>query len=184
MTKRDRRKYFVIDADVLVWASGKNRIECKMANEFIESALTICFGAVSGGVISEEWKKHSSLISKIWIRRMIIKKKIKRNKYTFDGIDNLIQRIKNSKIFTTKQFNAIVKDKHLIAAALVNDSIIVSCDDTVRKLFAKAAQNIPKVGSQIGDIIWINPAKNEEKPIEWLESDAPFTEERKLINYS
>ena len=183
MTKRVKRKHFVIDADVLVWASGNNRIECMRCHEFIESVLEICFGLVSGGLISQEWKDHSSYISNIWIRKMINKKKIKRNKYKFDGIDKLIHRIKNANIFTSKQFKEIEKDKHLIAAALVNDSIIVSCDNTARKLYAKAAQNITKVGTQIGDIIWINPAIDDERPIDWLESGAPASEDKKLINF-
>ena len=114
---------------------------------------------------------------------MIGKKKIKRDNYLYDGIDSIIQEIASSNMFTEKQFEAMDKDKHLIAAALVNDSIIVSCNDTARKLYAKAAKEIDKVGTQIGNIIWINPAIDDERPINWLESGAPASDDKKLINF-
>ncbi len=177
------RKYFVIDSDTLGYASYSNDPKCKKCRDFIKSVLDICFGAVTGGMIQEEWNRHLSPYSRKWKVYMNSKKKIEDKNFNYAGIEKIFNDIKNSDIFSERQLDALEKDKPLISAALVNDSIIVSCDNTVRKLYAKAAQEITKVGTQIGDIIWINPAIDDERPIDWLESGAPASDDKKLINF-
>ena len=69
------------------------------------------------------------------------------------------------------------KDFHLLEAARATDQAIISLDETVRGLFARAAQGV----GEIRDIVWVNPEHTEEEePIEWLQNGAPPDDHRKL----
>ena len=69
------------------------------------------------------------------------------------------------------------KDFHLLEAARSTDQAIISLDETVRGLFARATQHV----GEIRDIVWVNPERTEEEePIEWLKNGAPPDDHRKL----
>ena len=62
---------------------------------------------------------------------------------------------------------AMLKDLHLIEAALGADRSVVSLDDTVRDLFSVTANNI----ADLRTVLWVNPVR--ENAIVWLENGAP-----------
>ena len=69
------------------------------------------------------------------------------------------------------------KDFHLLEAARETDQTVISLDETVRQLFARATQRV----GEIRDIVWVNPERTEEEePIVWLQNGAPPEECRKL----
>lgn len=71
---------------------------------------------------------------------------------------------------------AMLKDIHLIEAALQANQIVISMDETVRHYFRKTALTI----GTIRQIVWVNPCKDEETPLEWLRVGAILEKERKL----
>ncbi len=73
----------------------------------------------------------------------------------------------------------MLKDLHLIDAAMATDRSIVSLDDTVRKLFADLSDMV----GELRNIVWVNPAEENERPVEWLLDGAPAEEERLLHRY-
>jgi hypothetical protein len=71
----------------------------------------------------------------------------------------------------------MVKDIHLLEAALATDRTIVSLDEnTARKYFIQAAQEIEALKT----VVWVNPDVDEEQPIAWLLAGAPDEKERML----
>ena len=96
--------------------------------------------------------------------------------------DLLKERVINTaKPEAVKQKEDMLKDYFLLEAALASDKTVISLDDkTARKLFSQASQNI----DEIKEIVWVNPDKSEEKPIEWLMNGALAETERFLVNYS
>ena len=69
------------------------------------------------------------------------------------------------------------KDFHLLEAALATDQTIISLDETIRQLFARASQRV----GEIRDIVWVNPDRTEEEePLVWLQNGAPPEDHRKL----
>ena len=72
--------------------------------------------------------------------------------------------------------DAVRKDIHLIHAALAADRSIVSCDETARQLFGNASSTVP----DLSPIVWVNPDREEEKPIQWLEDGAEAEPDRML----
>ena len=70
---------------------------------------------------------------------------------------------------------AMLKDAHLVEAALSTDGLIVSLDDEARKGFARASQSIPRIEG----IVWVNPERDRNVR-DWLRSGAPRDEKRTL----
>jgi hypothetical protein len=69
------------------------------------------------------------------------------------------------------------KDFHLLEAASATDQTIISLDETVRGLFARATQRV----GENRDIVWVNPERvEEEEPLVWLQNGAPPDDHRKL----
>ncbi len=58
----------------------------------------------------------------------------------------------------------MLEDVHLIEACLAADRIIVSQDEAVRRLFGRAAGNLPG----LRNILWLNPADPDENVADWL----------------
>ena len=79
----------------------------------------------------------------------------------------------------TSEQQGMLKDAHLIEAAVDADRRVISCDDTVRRLYRRVA---PKV-DDLREIVWVNPTKTAgEKPIPWLRGGAP-AEPRRMLGY-
>ena len=68
------------------------------------------------------------------------------------------------------------KDFHLLQAALATDQTVISLDETIRQLFARASQQV----GEIRHIIWVNPDRTEEHSITWLQNGAPSETHRRL----
>jgi len=83
-----------------------------------------------------------------------------------------IERVASSE----RAAEAIRKDYRLIEAAIVTDRIVISLDETVRRLFAVVARDVGALKS----IAWVDPDKAEEQPLLWLENGAKPDKKRLL----
>jgi len=70
---------------------------------------------------------------------------------------------------TDKSRRVMVKDAHLVAAALCTDRIVVSLDNDARSRFSEFSGGFP----QIGDVMWLSPAGDSERWQRWLVDGAP-----------
>lgn len=71
---------------------------------------------------------------------------------------------------------AILKDAHLIEAAIATDSIVISLDETARRLFVEATKTV----DALRGIVWVNPENSDEGSIVWLEKGAKVENKRRL----
>jgi hypothetical protein len=67
-----------------------------------------------------------------------------------------------------KARDAMLKDFHLIVAALASDCTIISFDEEARQFFRDAAHKV----RELQDIVWVNPLAPEFDPIAWLKAGA------------
>ena len=168
MRTRDS-KQLVIDADV-ARASGSKEAKhprAKQCRDFLLTVLSVCHRVVMTRTISDEWNKHQSRFARLWRKSMYARKKIVDFDSTEDNfpIENL-----SKEIYDQDEIDTMQKDIHLLQAALGTDQTIISLDETVRILFAKASDQIGEIRS----IIWVNPDKTKtEHPIQWLKAGAP-----------
>ncbi len=75
-----------------------------------------------------------------------------------------------------KDREAISKDCLLIEAALEADRVVLSLDETVRVLFARAALKVV----EMRDIVWTNPMIDAEQCCQWLAASAKPDRHRML----
>jgi hypothetical protein len=177
--KAKRSKRLVIDASIARACGQPGAIHPTSAHcrNFLENVLSICHCVVMTPEIRAEWRKHNSRFAKTWMTQMVARRKLTAVQILPD--QDLREQLETW-ADTYKQREEIVKDIHLLEAALANDQIIVSLDEnTARRYFTQAAQKI-KV---LRPIIWVNPDKIEpEQPIAWLLAGAP-TEENRMLGY-
>ncbi len=145
----------------------------KYCRDFLLAVLTICHQIVITPDVAEEWGRHQSNFARKWRVSMVAKKKlhiirIEQSKELRDKIENAAK--------TENQKKAMLKDAHLIEAALAADKIVFSLDEIVRDLFSEATGNI----RELRDILWANPDKEEDQCIIWLEGGARVEKKRLL----
>ena len=176
MRSRDSKR-LVVNASVARAAGGEEAtvsvsISC---TEFLETFRDECpHHVVMTPELSEEWEENQSRFAATWLRSMIARKR-------FVYIEPLVNQALRGEIEGTatneNEIEDIQKDFHLLEAARETDHIIISLDETVRGLFARAAERV----GEIRDIVWVNPERvEEEEPLAWLQNGAPPEEHRKL----
>ena len=171
-------KRLVIDTDIAQASGGEDATDTRSINcrDFLKGVMTRNHRIVMTRKISDEWKRHQSRFALEWRASMDARRRVVR---IDPPEDNTLQ----DKITTTtsdKDENEVMqKDFHLLAAALTTDKTVISLDETVRTLFARASQRI----GEIRDIIWVNPERTEEQPITWLKNGAPPDAHRQLSTF-
>jgi hypothetical protein len=97
------------------------------------------------------------------------------DQYSINADDDLRRRIEE--VAPDESVARIMlKDAHLIEAAIAADRLVASLDDVVRGHFSRASA---RFGS-LSEIVWVNPSSTAEGPIQWLENGAKDDSRRKL----
>ena len=170
-------KGIVVNASVARAAGGAGATAPVSINctEFLETFRDeSSYHVVMTYELSEEWDEHQSNFAAEWLGNMIATKRfhyieLPENKALYDEIEATAVR--------EEDINAMLKDFHLLGAALATDQIIISRDEAIRGLFARASQQV----REIRDIIWVNPDRAEEQPIAWLQNGGPPESHRRLV---
>ena len=173
MTKNPR--CLVIDTDIARSAGGLDAQEgrSKSCRDFLTAVLETQHKVVTTEALRAEWHKHQSRFTKTWLVSMVARKKVCWIEAPSDEElrAKMVHAAKNE-----KKRDAMLKDIHLIEAALQADKIVISMDEVVRHCFRELAQ---AVGS-LKPIVWVNPCKNDETPLSWLQNGAASEKERQL----
>ena len=82
----------------------------------------------------------------------------------------------NESVMAVDKTNALLKDIHLIEAALRSDSIIISCDQRMQKLINEAAQTTTAIRS----ICWSDPCQELDEAVNWVASGASIETTRRF----
>ncbi|MBP8972476.1 MAG: hypothetical protein KBH93_01260 [Anaerolineae bacterium] len=171
-------KNLVIDADIARSAGGKGAvapvpIQCR---SFLDEVRKTGHKMVITPDISTEWKKHASRYSQTWRVSMQSRGQIISVGYN-DRIENEVLRGEIREYSPDPNgCEAMLKDVHLIEAALATHRIISSRDERARRLFGEISKPI----SLIRQIVWVNPTVEAKDCISWLGRGAPADRERQL----
>ena len=174
---RAKSKRLVIDTDVLRSAGDEKAIHptAKRCRDFLLAVLRICHRVVQTSAIGDEWRRHYSRFARKWLQQMYSRKKVTD---ALDGVPapkSLLPSIEKT-VKSDADIAAVRKDIHLIHAALAADRSIVSCDETARQLFGSASTTVP----DLSPLVWVNPDREKERPIQWLEDGAEAEPDRML----
>ncbi len=188
--KHSDSKRIVIDASVARSSGDKNATFplSKHCRDFLLAVRENEMFMVFSPEIREEWNRHQSSFALTWRASMVARKKLHIAKSPHDEAlrKKIAEATLTTNIFekliittTAKALEVMDKDYHLLEAALVTDQNVVSLDEVVRKHFSAICQHV----SEIKEIVWVNPGKLEEKPIEWLNDGAENERQRQLRNF-
>lgn len=75
---------------------------------------------------------------------------------------------------------AMEKDAHLIEAAIQHDRIVLSRDEAMRQILRQVAAEI----REVAQILWANPALEDDGVLDWLEGGARVEAARRLGGHS
>jgi predicted nucleic acid-binding protein len=158
-------KLLVVDASVVHAAGANEHVHSSATRKCLNWILEICHRVVMTEDIREEWHRHQSKFSRRWRVAMYARKKIVELQLV---IDEEFRDRMSGPGRTADQRAAILKDLHLIEAALQADRIVVSLDETARMLFQV---------QELSTIIWVNPISEHHRIQSWLEQGAPPVDE-------
>jgi hypothetical protein len=114
--------------------------------------------------LAGEWDRHQSLFALRWRAEMRSQAKI------VDIVD-----VENADVRSQVTVSpAVMKDLHLVEAALATDKVVVSLDDRARgELNVEATR----------DIVWVNAVADGGHAVYWLRAGAYPVEEWKLDHH-
>lgn len=164
MTKHGKR--LVVDTDIIRSAGNEKARDPRsvICRDFLRNILAADeLKIILTDAVLEEWRKHLSTFSRTWLTSMYARKRVERIDVPFDV--DLREKISTLASSTKKQ-EAMLKDTHLLEAAMKADKTIFSIDETVRGYFQEIAPGLVI----LKDIIWINPCKYTACFI-WLQSE-------------
>jgi hypothetical protein len=173
--KRTQTRCLALDASV---ARAAGTLETRhptgaLCRDFLIAVRSVCHRLAWSEAIKAEWDKHQSAFAGQWLVSMMNLQKLRpvRNE-RFEELREAIEA-------HSKDENVVavmLKDAHLIEAALATDFRLASLDDTVRGHFSRLTGKL----DSLRRVIWVNPAIEEEQAVEWLENGARSERFRKL----
>lgn len=172
-----RGKQIVVDTDIASSASNVQKLEKrpKQCCDFLIAIKDNNHFIVITDAILEEWKRHRSHFTSTWLTSMYARKLVRIVEVPTD--EQLRLKVEQSARDDGKR-QAMLKDVHLVEAAMHADKIVASLDETVRLCFHETAATVVV----LKHIVWVNPCKDEEQAIEWLERGAE-REEKRCLGY-
>lgn len=169
-------KRLIIDTSILFSAGYKDAGDSKTCRDTLETVISVCHRAVLTSEINEEWTKHGkSGFTQSWLTRMRRRNKLYETKAQNDELRNKIEVLD----LDEEKKQVMLKDVHLIEAALIADKTVLSLDEEARILFCSFSKEI----EELQDIVWVNPIKLDETCIAWLNKGARPDKVRRLPKY-
>ena len=174
--KRVRTCCLVIDASI---AKAAGPFESRdpvgmLCRDFLMAVRKVCHRMAWSEAIRVEWNRRQGRFATDW--RVSMTKLITKVR-TIEG--EALEALRTAIEEHSKDQNVVakmLKDVHLIEAALATDSRIASLDESVREHFSRLAATF----GPLRPILWVNPVTEGERAIEWLEAGAPARRSRRL----
>ena len=169
----------VIDCSI-AHAAGPDGAEhptAKHCRDFLLAVLQICHRIGMSPAVADEWKRHRSGFAREWLVSMHARKKV----VLIDADeDTKLREALLTSATADKSRQAMLKDAHLLEAALRSDKRIAALDETVRRLFGGLA----KTHKPIRPVCWVNPDTEFDDILEWLEAGALADTTKQLGSFS
>ncbi|MGJ7920935.1 hypothetical protein [Neobacillus sp. LXY-4] len=169
-------RFLVVDACVATSASTKQIPVSKICKNILDEVLKSTHKLVFNQQLQKEWFDHPS---KLGI--MIFSSMKSRGRIIKIDESGEISHLKE-KVLVIKDRSrvpAIMKDMHLIEAALLSDKIIISLDKKARNNFCSILNDV----QEISVVNWLNPEEPNENIFLWFSNGANYEESRALRNF-
>lgn len=170
------RKRLVIDASIAGAAGGPDREDEDSArcSQFLIAARHTGHKLVVTPSLAAEWVRHRTRFSTEWQADMISRHQT--HDIPDDPVDQQLREQISQVAPGDGERDIMLKDVHLIEAALVTDRTVTALDNKVRGHFDRAGRTI----LQFRNIVWVNPIVEKEDAIAWVNAGAKAEPKRCL----
>jgi len=164
-------KRLVIDSTIMQ-AAGST--ETTRSRALLEAVRASSHSLVASEALYREWSEHLTPFSMTWLVEMIKRRRV-------DSIGEVHEealRAQLARCYPDEQHRVkpMLKDVHLLEAALGRGMRVLALDEKVRAHFRGVVDAVP----QIGRVLWANPDIEREGVIPWVEAGVPREAVRQL----
>ena len=173
-------RLLIVDANVARSCGESGHPRAKACREVLRTILRVCHRVALNSELKDELEQfriQRQQYFQTWRTAMQSRGKIEMLGPTEDAV--LRQQIRRTRIplkNPQSKINRMIKDLHLIEAALASDGIVLSLDETARKDFNETARSV----ESLRRIVWVNPEQAPQEAISWLRNGAPDQAEHRL----
>jgi hypothetical protein len=161
MSSGARATRLIIDASVAGSAGETKHPVSSLCRSFLGCMLVSTCHLVMSDDISGEWNRHQSRYARQWRKAMTARRRVV-----------LLRDVRLVSLRSLMVTAKMLKDVHLLEAALATDKRIVSNDNEARNAYRRIAH--------VRLVLWINPSREDETAIEWLNAGAKLQRNRQL----
>lgn len=153
----------------------------KNCRDVLNAVRRLGFSITMTPEIIKEWDDHQGSFALAWRVAMRTAGRVEMRASCHDEtLRNSILSMAEQKVGNVKITHDVclimLKDCHLLEAALATDNIVIALDEKARKPMKITAQ----VVEDIRPVVWVNPDKVDEEVITWLEGGAEPEPHRQL----
>jgi hypothetical protein len=135
----------------------------RCCREFLEEVLQICHRMVLTSELRREWNDHCSPFALRWWATMESRRMVERVEEKRDIRPDISSSARSS---STRK--AMLKDAHLIGAAMATDNVIASRDDRAHTQFSEIASKV----KGLGKVAWVPIDEDDGDALRWLRAGA------------
>jgi hypothetical protein len=173
--KRIKSCCLVIDASIghAAGTLASPSPDARRCSDFLIAVRSVCHRMAWSEPIKAEWDRHQSRFTVQWLVTMMNLNKLRPVK------DELHAELRNAIAEHSTDQNVIaimLKDAHLVEAALSTDLRLASLDEASRGHFGRLSVTF----NPLEKVFWVNPAFQDEETITWLENGARADRRRRL----
>ena len=176
-------KCLAVDASVARASGGQDAIfpKSRLCRDFLREILSLHHSIIMTNDIQQEWDNHQSKFARSWRVQMTKRGLVKRHFGMRHGelrqsVEEAVEKTAYDRKAKQAVLEAILKDIHLIEAALLVDHTVAALDERVRRYFAESCFHV----SELVNVVWANPTIPSEDCILWLRRGAPPDDHRTL----
>lgn len=166
----------VVDANIAKAAGLTEHPTSIHSRKFLESVRDLRCSLGFSPDLTAEWDKHQSIFSSQWRSAMESKGLL------IDLDPPEIKELRDVLFEATElplRRTELMKDAHLIEAALIFGKRIASNERVAREWFAKISQLLT-----MGNLCWVNPDQDCDEVLKWLQQGAPLESKHQLKNFT
>jgi hypothetical protein len=168
-----RPRRLVIDTDVCSKAGDRSGGDSLACLEFLTAVRQTGHSTVMTPALWDEWNRRRSRWAYIWLKSMYAARRVVELDLAPDAaVRAAVERGAPERSIA----DILLKDCHLIEAALATDRRVVSGEKRSRYHFGQLAARM----KSLREVCWVNPTIADEQPLDWLRRGAPLDRHRLL----
>lgn len=167
-----RARQLIVDADIMRSASGNENDLAIRCRDVLDAIQRAGHEVIRTPAIEEEWDKHASGFALRWIVEMQSRRRLLDVDEAATGLAGALAGLGGP----AAEQKIMLKDCHLLEAALASEQRIISKDEAAYFHFYHASGII----SQLRTIMWASPMREADVCADWLAAGAKPETKRKI----